>query len=125
MTPMTDSGWTEADQARADLIADIACEVSENEDLVAMVLDAYDARQWRPIESAPKDGTRVMLCRPRAGNDVRIVFGSWDADPYAQKPRPFWSDDQDRIWGRDHQRKMVPTHWQPLPAPPQKGDAHD
>lgn len=34
-----------ADQARADLIAEIACEISENEDVVAMTLDAYDARR--------------------------------------------------------------------------------
>lgn len=37
--------WTEVDQARADLIAEIACEISESEDVVAMALDAYDARR--------------------------------------------------------------------------------
>lgn len=36
--------WTQADQERADLIADIACEISEDEDVVAMAIDAYDAR---------------------------------------------------------------------------------
>lgn len=52
---MTDEAlWTEADQARADLIADIACEISEDEDVVAMALDAYDARR-NPVEAAAPD----------------------------------------------------------------------
>lgn len=37
--------WTEADQARADLISEIACEISEDEDLVALVMDTYDRHQ--------------------------------------------------------------------------------
>ncbi len=41
----TQAVWTEADQARADLIAEIACEISESEGVVAMALDAYDARR--------------------------------------------------------------------------------
>lgn len=36
--------WTEADQARADLVSEIACEISEDEEIVHMVLGALDER---------------------------------------------------------------------------------
>lgn len=44
----TESAWTEEDQARADLVADIACELSVDDDLVAQVIDAYDERRAAP-----------------------------------------------------------------------------
>jgi len=44
----TQSAWTEEDQARADMVADIACELSVDDDLVAQGMDAYDARRNRP-----------------------------------------------------------------------------
>lgn len=62
--------WTEADQARADLIAEIACEIGEDEDVVAMALDAYDARR-NPVEAAAPDlyeankSSLMVLCAIR------------------------------------------------------------
>lgn len=53
--------------------------------------------QWQPIESAPKDGTRLMLWDSRAGGYA--VTGAWVAGS---------ADDHETI-----------THWQPLPAPPE------
>lgn len=64
--------------------------------------------EWRPIESAPKDGTRVQLYRTRnyapgvLVHDVEIgsyVAGDWE----------------DAHGGLIDQ----PTHWRPLPPPPE------
>lgn len=60
---------------------------------------------WQPIETAPKDGTRILLHPPQFVADVAAVgywskFGCW-ADRQAVDPT--WS----------------PTHWMPMPASPQ------
>jgi hypothetical protein len=62
-------------------------------------VDSWNTRapQWRPIETAPKDGTRLMLWDSRAGGYA--VTGAWVAGS---------ADDHETI-----------THWQPLPAPPE------
>lgn len=72
------------------------------------------SEDWRPIESAPKDGTTVLLYFPDRGS----VCGSWDKDEYARKPAPYWSRDTERIFGVRETRANQPTHWMPLPEPP-------
>jgi hypothetical protein len=57
-------------------------------------------RGWIPIESAPKDGRKVLLCH--LANEPFI--GRWH-NPLG------WVDQYSM---RD------PTHWQPLPPPPTK-----
>lgn len=69
---------------------------------------------WCPIESAPLDGTEVLL----HGKDVHTkhrkgpFLGSWSGD---------WPGDETRYW-RSVTPGLVaeikPTHWQPLPSPP-------
>lgn len=54
---------------------------------------------WQPIETAPMDGTRVLLATPSG----RIADGSFHA--------------RYDIWAWPY--VMVnPTHWMPLPEPP-------
>jgi hypothetical protein len=67
--------WTQADQERADLIADIACEISEDEDVVAMAIDAYDARggTW------PEWATKLLKVLEDFGNE-------YDADDEINLP---------------------------------------
>lgn len=60
--------------------------------------------EWQPIETAPKDGTAIILSAYSGALD-RMV--SWDGR---------WSD-----WGgvwTHHGRISQPTHWMPLPTPP-------
>lgn len=65
-------------------------------------LAAADAANWRPIESAPRDGTRFMI-RKTTGHICVAFFddGEW------------YGDD----WYCVHHDEYI-THWQPLPAPP-------
>jgi hypothetical protein len=55
---------------------------------------------WQPIETAPKDGTKVLLFP--WGGEVRI--GSYD-------PRSL-------EWRVIRSETAYPSHWMPLPAPP-------
>jgi len=70
---------------------------------------------WQPIETAPKHIDVLLLC-PHRG----VVRGRWQDDAYAQKPRPYWTNDRERIWGIRQTRDDQPTHWMPLPDPPKE-----
>lgn len=63
---------------------------------------------WLPIETAPKDGTWVLLYHKYA----RI--SDWYFDGVT------WTNDHIE-WRPDDHRSTNPTHWQPLPAPPEDG----
>jgi hypothetical protein len=61
---------------------------------------------WQPIETAPKDGTGILV---NAGGFCYAVewqeeFGWWSVDDNKLGPFPL--------------RGAGPTHWMPLPAPP-------
>lgn len=80
---------------------------------------------WQPIETAPKDGTRILICR--VADDVideidEIEIAEWCVLEHSHfeeignglfqkvmdKPCEFWN-------GNGHRA----THWMPLPAPPE------
>jgi hypothetical protein len=71
--------------------------------------------EWQTIETAPKDGTKILLFYQ---DQRRVVCGRWDLDRYSKKPRPHWTSDLERLYGRLFHRETSPTHWQPLPEPP-------
>lgn len=72
--------------------------------------------EWKPIETAPMDGTTVLLY-PATWNGYGCSMGYWDEDEYAKKPNPYWRrhDDMGRV---SNSRSTPPTHWMPLPEPP-------
>lgn len=85
-------------------------------DMPVKVASTAELGAWLPIETAPKDGTRIMVFCPWVG-----VCGpaNWDVCWFAKKPRPFWTHWGERIWGTSRVREDQPTHWMPLPDPPQ------
>jgi hypothetical protein len=62
------------------------------------------AMQWRPIETAPRDGTEFLAYRPDAG----VFTASYD--------------DEQECWFANYGFEDIvddlPTHWMPLPPPP-------
>jgi hypothetical protein len=67
---------------------------------------------WRPIETAPNDGTQFLAWDESYGDEVYVtgwstVWAGWFSDQYEDR----WQD-----------RPIIerPTHWMPLPAPPEK-----
>ena len=69
--------------------------------------DRIEATQWRPIESAPKDGTLVLVyCPPYAGLSSIRCTAEYHTDAG---------------WCVDELRTV--THWLPLPSAPETPDA--
>lgn len=74
--------------------------------------------EWHPIETAPKDGTVVLVFPPTwKGKGRTASVAKWDDDKYAKKPRPYWSRD-DALGQVTASRNTPPTHWMPMPPPP-------
>lgn len=78
--------------------------LSEDELLRAMhrVREETIACQWQDIETAPRDGRRFLTYRP-VGSGIEIGC-FWEG---------YWQDDTGEV-------VTPPTHWMPLPTPPQK-----
>jgi hypothetical protein len=59
---------------------------------------------WQLIETAPKDGEDVLLCQDYGDGTFEMVVGAWsDATDEWRSGEPF---------------PHKPTHWMPLPEPP-------
>lgn len=72
---------------------------------------------WQPIETAPKDGTAVILWVPGVYQCVRI--GSFRSDDFREKDGPLWlENDHDDFSTGYASTPLCPTHWMPLPSPP-------
>ena len=63
-------------------------------------------RSWQPIETAPKDGTKVLAI---AVDDIRN--GTPHMSIARKSSRGHWLTEPG-AWA------IYPTHWMPLPAPP-------
>lgn len=76
------------------------------------------AEAWQPIETAPLVHS-VLVFRPAMwGGKGHIGVARWNTDEYAKHPKPFWKSCEGWI-GKTEDRAYPPTHWQPLPAPPE------
>lgn len=82
---------------------------------------------WQPIETAPRDGREILAVDD--GGLIRVARPKLfprplrhDDDLSTSKPGDVWEvfSDHDNCPG--HTWSMVPTHWMPLPAPPDTGD---
>lgn len=98
-------------------------------------LSVAQGQGWRPIESAPRDGTRVLLGRPDDDGDGGVsTCGYWldgleDGQDYMGHDAGFTDVDYQcfqpgRSFGNEAYRYAgrQPTHWQPLPAAPAQPD---
>lgn len=80
---------------------------AENEDLRAKL----DRMKWQPIETAPKDGTEILLALWSGHPEHKTAF-CWSINGY-YKNGFFYS--KDPTVGK----LIPPTHWQPITAPEQ------
>ena len=79
--------------------------------------------EWQPIETAPKDGTKILVCLedlPRRPLDAD-QWRSRRTTAYFLREDP--EDPGDWVlavpsWAWVHDDDCVPTHWMPLPDPP-------
>lgn len=77
--------------------------------------------EWQPIETAPRDGTEVILgslAQTYKGAPVppRVTIGYWtqDDEPEYEYCDPYWMS-----WDGGFTKENPPTHWMPLPPPPE------
>lgn len=64
--------------------------------------------EWQPIETAPKDGTKILSFED---DEFAVVW--WQLDRWGKEGQ--WSVTASRGgW------YLSPTHWMPLPNPPEK-----
>lgn len=64
--------------------------------------------EWLPIESAPKDGVVILL-----STEATIAAGYFEPGSTAFGIAAHWRNScRDKL-------SFTPTHWKPLPAPPQ------
>jgi len=72
------------------------------------------AQQWRPIESAPRDGTEILVWNK--GN------GLWAASfRFPRMGEPQFGAHLAKEWRDSAGRWATPTKWMPLPKPPEAG----
>lgn len=71
------------------------------------------AETWRPIDTAPKDGTLVLLWSEFWAETFGIVIARWQS-------RAGWVC-AEFITG-DWEEEDQPTHWHPVPDPPHGAD---
>lgn len=76
--------------------------------------------RWQPIETAPKDGTRILAFDPECGTEICYpkMFPR-PVDGYSESwPRDKWEIFRDDKYAPGHTWSFYPTHWMPLPPPP-------
>lgn len=89
--------------------------------------DMVAVNSWKPISLAPKDGTRVLLaCKLpdlfwKKDNPPEVRLGYWDSefDFNGDSNRGAWTDGTVISFGCEELRELFPTHFQPLPDPPE------
>lgn len=64
---------------------------------------------WLPIETAPKDGTKILVTR------FNESFGCWDTG-VVKWVEGTWAV----VPTRDFRLSLLGSHWTPLPAPPKQ-----
>jgi hypothetical protein len=77
---------------------------------------------WQPIETAPRDGTWLLLAGGEcdydesSDNKGRIVSAQWTTKRNSSTAKGHWQF----AWydGGYYGEYENPTHWMPLPAPP-------
>lgn len=79
--------------------------------------------EWKPIDTAPKDGTAVMLCWARDSDGKPI---DWREEPETTgvfvQVASWWPEADGWIvycsLPQEPRLHFEPTHWMPLPPPP-------
>lgn len=77
---------------------------------------------WQPIETAPKDGSSILLWGTWAGEIHGIAkhpcvdIGRWDGGNSDFPGEEWWTLDT----GDCYTCWMKPTHWAPIPVPPKE-----
>lgn len=81
--------------------------------------------EWKPIETAPKDGTKVLASRHDYLWPEVVYWQEYDAETREETGEDgYWAFAGELLANvaDPFDADTLPTHWQPLPEPPQPKD---
>ena len=82
-------------------------------------LKAYEAMQWRSIESAPRDGTNIYGINKNASDIIHTAqIYHFRDNNWCIGTHSFWKEillDEDGFCPEEYIGWNFPTHWTPLP----------
>lgn len=98
-----------------------AVEMQQLWDIIGTALHSVDV--WQPIETAPRDGTCFLAIIPDFGDNVMMICAKTIVKTVGDQDIPYTGFVLDNHWSTafDSHDEVEPTHWQPLPQPPQHG----
>lgn len=83
---------------------------------------------WQPIETAPKNGSRIIIAwqlEQGTGEwEQRMAFWDpshslqWNKETETNEIIGAWTDDAVESWWYEETKEYHPTHWMPCPTPP-------
>lgn len=79
---------------------------------------AADAAAWEPMDTAPRDGTEIVLCRAISADGTPITGSSFGV--FCQVAA-WWGEEEWIVYCSQVQEPRLhfePTHWRPLPTAP-------
>ena len=77
--------------------------------------------EWMPIDTAPKDGTRLLLA-----DETQVAIGKYEIEvgkTLIAADEPYWQEYDYSNWDMECDDWFPPTHWQALPPVPE--NSHD
>ena len=113
--------WDNIRDVRIHARAAEARTVELERELAALRTQPAEGPRWQPIETAPKDGTRVLIFDPNVG----IRADVWEAEFESLNDdtkedgwggyRGAWTDHAVLSFGYEEVEEYQPTMWMPLP----------
>ena len=94
-------------EAMAYIIAPWLAEPHKAQDVAVVIAERLRVLAWQDISTAPKDGTRIIVYRPKADPNYIPHVGAdyWDKTYFGG------------AWMKSREDTQ-PTHWMPFPEPP-------
>lgn len=99
---------------------------------MALRLTPAPILKWQPIETAPKDGRRILVWVPESENvlsvywDDRFTFRfdeeKAESADYQGEHEGAWTDDAVKSFSYEEKESYQPSHWMPVPLPPKQVD---
>lgn len=77
--------------------------------------------EWQPIETAPKNGTKVLIVNDDGAMAVAHYIEQWnERSEFVRKAKDgdVFRTVREEIGYWDTDTAYCPTHWMPLPPPP-------
>lgn len=102
--------------------------IDRSEQAEAALPALLDQLEWRPIETAPRDGRKIMLWYLNGNHKPRTVMGKWlseedavytDIDGVGLEAGWYECIDNWDDYTEVSIHQGEPTHWKPLPTPPE------